>query len=209
MIQAYSAPTPNGHKLHIMLEECGLDYDLHRISFGDGDQFKPDFLKISPNNKIPAILDEDGPGGEPVSVFESVAILIYLAEKNGQFLPEGVSDPRGRLAVPDWLMWLMGGVGPMLGQNGHFHMFAKEKVPHALKRYAEEMDRLFNVADRRLAETEYLAGDDYSIADIATFGWLRTHERQGRSLDGLDNVKRWLGEIEARPAVQRGVAVFD
>lgn len=209
MIHAYSAPTPNGHKLHIMLEECGLDYQLNRINFGDGDQFKPDFLKISPNNKIPAILDEEGPTGAPVSVFESGAILIYLADKTGQFIPDAAADPLGRLAVLEWLMWQMGGVGPMLGQNGHFRNFAPEKVPYGIKRYAEEMDRLYNVADRRLAETRYLAGDEYSIADIANYGWLRTHEFQGQSLDGLDNVKRWLDEIGDRPGVQRGVAVFD
>lgn len=209
MIHAYSAPTPNGHKLHIMLEECGLEYELNRISFGDGDQFKPGFLAISPNNKIPAIMDEDGPDGEPVSVFESGAILIYLAEKTGKFLPDTAADPRGRLAVLEWLMWQMGGVGPMLGQNGHFRKFAKEKVPYGIERYAGEMDRLYNVADRRLADHRFLAGDDYTIADIASFGWLRTHEFQGQSLDGLDNVRRWLDEIAARPAVQRGVAVFD
>ena len=209
MIHAYSAPTPNGHKLHIMLEECELEYDLHRINFGDNDQFKPDFLKISPNNKIPAILDEDGPGGAPVSVFESGAILIYLAAKLGKFIPDPQKDPRGRIALNEWLMWQMGGVGPMLGQNGHFRNFAPEKVPYGIQRYAEEMDRIYNVADRRLGETRYLVGDDYTIADIATYGWLRTHEFQGQSLDGLDNVKRWLDEVGARPAVQRGIAVFD
>ena len=178
MIHAYSAPTPNGHKLHIMLEECEVDYELHRINFGDKDQFKPDLLKISPNNKIPAILDEDGPGGEPVSVFEVGAILIYLAEKLGKFIPDAQKDPRGRIVLNEWLMWQMGGVGPMLGQNGHFRNFAPEKVHYGIQRYAEETDRIHNVADRRLGETQYLAGDDYTIADIASCGWLRTHEFQ-------------------------------
>ncbi len=208
MIHAYSWPTPNGRKLHIMLEECELDYEIHPVRFSERDQFKPEFLKISPNNKIPAIVDEDGPDGEPVSVFESGAILIYLAEKTGKFMPDAASDPRGRIAVLEWLMWQMGGVGPMMGQNGYFTRFAKEKVPHAIERYRTEMGRLFGVAETRLGESAYLAGDDYSIADIATFGWFNTHEVQGQALDDLPNVQRWLDDVRARPGVQRGLEVL-
>ena len=208
MIDAYSWPTPNGRKLHIMLEECEVDYEIHPIRFGDRDQFKPDFLKISPNGKIPAIVDQDGPGGEPVSIFESGAILIYLAEKTGKFMPDAASDPRGRIAVLEWLMWQMGGVGPMMGQNGYFSVFAKEKVPHAIERYKNEMGRLFAVAEARLGDYEYLAGDDYSIADIATFGWFNMHEMHGQPLDDLPNVSRWLAAIRARPGVQRGLEVL-
>jgi GST-like protein len=208
MIHAYTWPTPNGRKLHIMLEECELEHEIHPIRFSEGDQFKPEFLKISPNNKIPAIVDEDGPGGEPVSIFESGAILIYLAEKTGKFLPDAAADPRGRIATLEWLMWQMGGVGPMMGQNGYFTRFAKEKVPHAIERYQNEMGRLFGVAETRLGETRYLAGDDYTIADIATFGWFNTHDMQGQSLDGLPNVSRWMEELRARPGVQRGLEIL-
>ena len=191
-----------------MLEECGLEYELHPIHIGRNEQFAPEFLKISPNNKIPAIVDEDGPGGEPISVFESAAILIYLAEKTGRFLPSSAEDPRGRIQVLEWVMWQMGSVGPMLGQNGHFRNFAPEKVPYGIKRYADEMDRIYRVADKRLADNRYLAGDDYTIADILTFPWLRTHEFQNQNMDGLDNVQRWLDEIAARPAVARGLKLL-
>ena len=208
MIHAYSWTTPNGHKLHIMLEECGVEYELHPVHIGKGEQFAPDFLKVSPNNKIPAIVDEDGPGGEPVSVFESAAILIYLAEKTGRYLPSAADDPRGRVAVLEWTMWQMGSVGPMLGQNGHFQNFAPEKVPYGIKRYGEEMDRIYRVADKRLGESRYLAGDDYTIADILTYPWLRTHEFQKQDMDGLDNVERWLDDIGARPAVAKGLQLL-
>src|SRR3984885_4647599 len=165
MIDVYSWATPNGHKVHIMLEECGLPYAVHAVDIGAGDQFKPDFLAISPNNKIPAIIDSDGPEGKPLSLFESGAILFYLAEKTGKFLP---SDPAGRYATMQWLMFQMGGVGPMLGQAHHFRIYAPEKVEYAVNRYSNEAKRLYGVMDRQLGVTRYLAGDEYSIADIAT-----------------------------------------
>ena len=207
MIDVYSWPTPNGHKIHIMLEECGLPYTAHPIDIGKGDQFTPEFLKISPNNKIPALIDSDGPDGEPISVFESGAILIYLAEKTGQFMP-GTDDPRGRIKVLEWLMFQMGGVGPMLGQNHHFRAYAPEPIPYAIDRYTNEASRLYGVIDKRLSETAYLAGDDYTIADMATFPWLRSYERQGQKLEDFPNLKAWFEGIAARPAVQRGVKVL-
>ena len=205
MIDVYSWPTPNGHKVHIMLEELGLDYCVHGIDIGAGDQFDPAFLAISPNNKIPAILDHEGPDGAPISVFESGAILIYLAEKSGQFLP---AAPRERLAVLQWLMFQMGGVGPMLGQAHHFRIYAPEPIPYAIERYTNETGRLYGVIDKRLQDNAWLAGDAYSIADIATFPWLRSYERQGQKLEDFPHLKRWFDEIAARPAVQRGVAVL-
>lgn len=205
-IHVFCWPTPNGRKPLVMLEELDLPYEIEKIAISKGEQHTPEFLEHSPNNKIPAIIDPDGPGGEPISIFESGAILIYLAEKHGRYLPDASENPRGRVAVLEWLMWQMGGVGPMIGQNGYFSKFAKVDVPHAKERYATEMDRLFRVADRRLAKTTYLAGEDYSIADIATYPWLRMHEFQGQSLDGLDNVKRWLDLNAERPAVQRAMA---
>ncbi|MGF1627651.1 MAG: glutathione binding-like protein [Alphaproteobacteria bacterium] len=207
MIDVYSWPTPNGHKVHIMLEECGLPYAAHPIDIGKGDQFSPDFLKISPNNKIPAIIDSDGPDGAPVSVFESGAILLYLAEKTGRFMP-GPDDPRGRIRVLEWVMFQMGGVGPMLGQNHHFRHYAPEQIPYAVARYTNEAGRLYGVIDRRLGEAAWLAGEAYSIADIATFPWLRSYERQGQKLEDFPNLKRWFETIAARPAVQRGVKVL-
>jgi GST-like protein len=204
MIDLYSWTTPNGHKIHIMLEEIGLPYEVHPIDIGIGDQFKPDFLKISPNNKMPAIVDRDGPGGKPYSVFESGAILMYLAEKTGKLMP---SETRARYDVIQWLMFQMGGIGPMLGQVHHFRAYAPEQIPYAINRYTTEAKRLYGVMDRRLEGREWFA-DDYSIADIAIFPWLRSWERQGIVLDEFPNVKRWFQKIEARPAVQRGLKVL-
>jgi GST-like protein len=204
MIDLYSWTTPNGHKIHIMLEEIGLPYEVHPIDIGIGDQFKPDFLKISPNNKMPAIVDRDGPGGKPYSVFESGAILMYLAEKTGKLMP---SETRARYDVIQWLMFQMGGIGPMLGQVHHFRAYAPEQIPYAINRYTNEAKRLYGVMDRRLEGREWFA-DDYSIADIAIFPWLRSWERQGIVLDEFPNVKRWFQKIEARPAVQRGLKVL-
>ncbi len=204
MIDIYTWPTPNGHKVHIMLEECGLAYNVIPVDIGKGDQFEPEFLAISPNNKMPAIVDSEGPDGEPISLFESGAILIYLAEKTGRFI---ATEPRPRYQVLQWLMFQMGGVGPMLGQTHHFRQYAPEKVPYAIERYTNEASRLYGVIDRRLADHEYLAGD-YSIADMATFPWLRPHENQGQRLEDYPNLKRWYEAIEARPAVQRGVQVL-
>ena len=207
MIDLYSWPTPNGHKIHIMLEECGLPYNAIPINIGKGDQFDPAFLKFSPNNKMPAIIDPDGPDGAPISVFESGAILIYLAEKTGKFMP-GPSAARDRYRVLEWLMFQMGGVGPMLGQAHHFRNYAPEKIPYAIDRYTNEAGRLYGVIDRRLSECAFLAGDDYSIADIATFPWLRSYENQGQKLEDYPNLKRWFEGIAARPAVMRGVEVL-
>ena len=205
MIDLYSWPTPNGHKIHIMLEEVGLPYKVHGIDIGAGAQFDPAFLKISPNNRIPAIVDNDGPGGKPISVFESGAILIYLAEKTGKFMPK---EPRGRYAVLEWLMFQMGGIGPMFGQANHFRAYAPEKIPYAIDRYTNEAKRLYGVLDRRLADHDYVAGD-YSIADIAIFPWMRYGDRRGVNVDDFPNVKRWFEAINARPAVQRGVEVLN
>ncbi len=205
MIDLYSWPTPNGHKIHIMLEEVGLPYKVHGIDIGAGAQFEPAFLKISPNNRIPAIVDNDGPGGKAISVFESGAILIYLAEKTGKLMPK---DPRGRYAVLEWLMFQMGGIGPMFGQANHFRAYAPEKIPYAIDRYTNEAKRLYGVLDRRLADHGYVAGD-YSIADIAIFPWMRYGDRRGVNVDEFPNVKRWFEAINARPAVQRGVEVLN
>lgn len=204
MIDLYSWSTPNGHKVHIMLEECALPYSVHAVDIGAGDQFDPDFLKISPNNKIPAIVDSDGPDGEPISLFESGAILIYLAAKTGRFLPQ---DVRGKYVALQWLMFQMGGVGPMFGQAHHFRLYAPQKIDYAIDRYTNETKRLYGVLDRRLAEVPYLAGE-YSIADIATFPWTRSYANQGVDLAEYPNVKRWFDAIAARPAVQRGVQVL-
>ena len=205
MIDLYTWPTPNGHKIHIMMEEAGLAYKVIPIDIGAGDQFDPAFLKISPNNKMPAIVDPEGPDGKPISMFESGAILIYLAEKTGRFMPK---DPRGRYVTLQWLMFQMGGIGPMLGQAHHFRMYAPEKLEYAINRYTNEANRLYGVLDRRLAEAPYLAGNNYTIADIATFPWLRSHENQGVDLNAYPNVKRWFDGVAARPAVQRGVEVL-
>jgi GST-like protein len=204
MIDLYSWPTPNGHKIHIMLEECGLPYAVHAVDIGAGDQFELQFLKISPNNKIPAIVDSDGPDGQPISMFESGAILIYLAGKTGRFLP---ADARSKYLALEWLMWQMGGFGPMLGQAHHFRLYAPERIQYAYDRYTNEAKRLYGVLDKRLAEAEYVAGE-YSIADMAIFPWSRSHAGQGVDLADYPNVKRWFDTIAARPAVERGVAVL-
>jgi GST-like protein len=205
MIDVYSWATPNGHKVHIMLEETGLEYRVHAVDIGAGDQFKPEFLAISPNNKIPAIVDTDGPGGRPISLFESGAILVYLAEKTGKFLP---ADPESRYATLQWLMFQMGGLGPMLGQTHHFRVYAPHKIDYAVNRYTNEAKRLYGVMDTQLGKSAYLAGDDYTIADIAAFPWTRSWQNQGIELADYPNVKRWHEAIAARPAVQRGVEVL-
>ena len=205
MIEVYSWATPNGHKVHIMLEECGLPYRVHGVDIGAGDQFAPEFLAISPNNKIPAIVDPDGPDGRPISLFESGAILLYLAAKTGRFLPADVS---GRYEVLQWLMFQMGGVGPMLGQAHHFRLYAPEKIPYAIERYTNEAKRLYGVLNRQIAKHRYIAGDEYTIADIAVFPWLRSWKNQGIDWNDHPHLKGWFDEIAARPAVQRGVEVL-
>lgn len=205
MIDLYTWTTPNGHKMHIMLEETGLEYRVHPVNIATGEQFSESFLKISPNNKIPAMVDQEGPDGLPLSMCESGAMLIYLAEKTKQFLPQ---DIRPRMSVLQWLMFQMGHVGPMLGQAHHFLKYAPEPVPYAQERYKNEANRLYGVMNRRLAVSPFLAGDDYTIADIATFPWLRSAPDQGVNMDDYPNVKRWFNQINARPAVQRGLQVL-
>jgi GST-like protein len=205
IIEVYSWATPNGHKVHIMLEECGLPYRVIPVDIGKGAQFDPAFLAISPNNKIPAIVDPHGPDGEPISLFESGAILLYLAGKTGRFLPP---DVRGRYEVLQWLMFQMGSVGPMLGQAHHFRIYAPEKIPYAVDRYTNEARRLYGVMNRRLAKSKYIGGADYGIADMAIFPWLRSWKNQGISWDDHPHLKGWFDEIGARPAVQRGVEVL-
>ena len=205
MIEVYSWATPNGHKVHIMLEECGLPYRAIPVDIGTGAQFAPDFLAISPNNKIPALVDPQGPDGAPIHLFESGAILLYLASKTGRFLPE---DVRGRFETLEWLMFQMGGVGPMLGQAHHFRIYAPQKVDYAIERYTNEAKRLYGVMDRRLAKTTYIAGPQYTIADIAIFPWLRSWKNQGIEWNDFPHLKGWFDEIGARPAVQRGVEVL-
>lgn len=204
-IELYTWPTPNGHKIHIALEEMELPYVAHAIDIGAGDQFQPAFLKISPNNKIPAMIDPDGPDGQPLALMESGAMLIYLAEKTGKLMP---ADQRGRTEVLQWLMFQMGGVGPMLGQTHHFRNYAPEQLPYAIKRYTDETTRLYKVLDQRLATSAYLAGDAYSIADIATWPWLRYWDKQGQDLPAHPNLKRWFDAIGERPAVMRGLQVL-
>jgi len=203
-IALYTWTTPNGRKASIALEELGLPYEAHPIDIGKGEQFAPDFLKISPNNRIPAIVDPEGPDGAPISLFESGAILLYLAEKTGRLWPD---DPRARYAAMQWLMWQMGNFGPMLGQAHHFRRFAPEKIPYAIERYTNEARRLYGVLDKRLSEAAHLAGDDYTMADIATFPWAARHEWHGIDLTEFANVERWYDAIAARPAVVRGMAV--
>ena len=205
MIDVYTWATPNGHKVHIMLEECGLPYTVHAVNIGAGDQFQPEFLAISPNNKIPAIVDSEGPEGRPISLFESGAILVYLASKTGRFLPK--SD-RKKFEVLEWLMFQMGGVGPMLGQTHHFRLYAPEKIEYAIDRYTNEAKRLYGVMDKRLSRSEWLGCDEYTIADIATFPWLRNWKNQGVEMGEYPHLKAWFERIEARPAVQRGVQVL-
>ncbi len=205
MIELWTWPTPNGHKVHIAVEELGLPYKIVPVNIGAAEQFKPEFLAITPNHRIPAMVDPDGPGGKPIQLFESGAILIYLAEKTGHLIPR---DPAARYICLQWLMFQMGGVGPMFGQYGHFHNYAPEKIPYAMERYANEVRRLHGVLDKRLAQAAYLAGDEYSIADIATYPWLRAPERRGIDFNDYPNVKRWFTAIDSRPAVQRGVAVL-
>ena len=205
MIDVYSMATPNGHKVHIMLEECGLPYRAHNVDIGKGEQFAPDFLAISPNNKIPAIVDPDGPDGKPISLFESGAILVYLASKVNKFL--GHTD-REKFTVLQWLMFQMGGLGPMLGQAHHFRIYAPEQIEYAVNRYTNEAKRLYGVMDRQLAKQRYIAGDEYTIADIACFPWTRSWKNQGIDWNDFPHAKRWHDEIAARPAVQRGVQVL-
>lgn len=203
MIDLYTWTTPNGRKVSIMLEECGLAYRAHKVNIGQGEQFKPAFLAISPNNRIPAIVDSEGPDGKPIEMFESGAILVYLAGKTGKFLPKSV---RGKYEALQWLMWQMGGVGPMFGQAHHFLRAAPEQVPYGIKRYTDEAKRLYGVLDRRLANAAYMAGE-YSIADIATYPWAARHEWHKVDLADYPNVKRWYDTIGRRPAVVRGMAV--
>jgi GST-like protein len=205
MIEVYSWPTPNGHKVHVMLEECALPYKAIAVDIGKGDQFRSDFLAISPNNKIPAIVDPDGPDSQPISLFESGAILMYLAAKTGRFMPESI---RGKYEVLQWLMFQMGSVGPMLGQAHHFRIYAPEKLPYAIERYTNEAKRLYGVMNKRLAKSKYLGGPEYSIADIAVFPWLRSWKNQGIAWDDYPHLKGWFDEIAGRPAVQRGVEVL-
>ncbi|MEO3713514.1 glutathione binding-like protein [Roseateles flavus] len=205
MIDVYTWATPNGHKVHIMLEECALPYRVIPVDIGSGAQFEQHFLKISPNNKIPAIVDPDGPDGQPMSLFESGAILLYLAGKTGRLLP---ADVRGKYEVLQWLMFQMGSVGPMLGQAHHFRLYAPEKLPYAIERYTKEAQRLYGVINRRLASSTYLGGKDYSIADIAVFPWLRSWKNQGVELSDYPHLKGWFDEIARRPAVQRGLEVL-
>ena len=202
-IELYYWPTPNGWKISIMLEELGAPYAVKYVNITRGDQFAPEFLAFSPNNRMPAIIDPEGPGGKPISVFESGAILLYLGRKFVRFYP---SDERGRVEVEEWLMWQMGGFGPMLGQNHHFRSYAPEKLPYAIERYEREARRLYGVLDQRLSGREFVAGD-YSIADMAIVGWARGHERQGVDLIEFPHVRRWLDSMLARPAVARGIAV--
>jgi GSH-dependent disulfide-bond oxidoreductase len=205
MIDLYTWPTPNGHKIHIMLEETGLPYRVIPVNIGAGEQFEPAFLKISPNNKMPAMVDTDGPNGKPISMFESGAMLLYLASKTGRFLPDDLTKKWSTLS---WLMFQMGGVGPMLGQAHHFLAYAPEKIHYAMDRYRNEANRLYGVIDRRLGESKYIACDEYTIADMAIVPWLRSPERQGVEIDEYPKLKRWRDAILERPAVQRAVAIL-
>jgi len=202
-IDLYYWPTPNGHKITIFLEEAGLPYKVIPVNISKGDQFKPDFLALSPNNRMPAIVDPDGPDGKPISVFESGAILQYLARKTGLFYPD---DERSRVQVDQWLFWQVGGLGPMFGQANHFHRYAREKIPYAIERYLNEVNRLYGVMNRRLVDRPYLAGD-YSIADIACISWAKGYQNYGQDMSQFPHVMRWLETCLARPGVQRGLAV--
>ncbi|UCO99603.1 glutathione S-transferase N-terminal domain-containing protein [Metapseudomonas lalkuanensis] len=205
MIDLYYWTTPNGHKITLFLEEGGLPYRIHPINIGKDEQFQPHFLKISPNNRIPAIVDNaPSDGGEPLSLFESGAILLYLAEKTGRFIPQ---DLRGRQDCLQWLFWQMGGLGPMAGQNHHFNRFAPEKLPYAIQRYVKETSRLYGVLDKRLADRAFVAGSEYSIADMAIYPWIDRHPWQEQNLDDFPNLKRWYLDIQARPATVRAYAL--
>lgn len=204
MYDLHTWPTPNGYKISILLEELGQPYNVVPIDIGAGDQFKPEFLAISPNNKMPALVDSEGPGGKPLAIFESGAIMMYLAEKHGRFWPQ---DIRGKYDVAQWLMFQMASVGPMLGQAGHFHNYAPEPIPYALDRYTNEGRRLYGVMEKKLASAAYLAGE-YSIADMAVFPWLRFPERQGLSMDDFPHLQRWRDTIAERPAVKRGLELL-
>ena len=204
MIQLFYWPTPNGHKITLFLEEAGLEYRIQPVDISAGDQFKPDFLAFSPNNRMPAIIDMAPlDHGEPITVFESGAILLYLAEKTGRFLPR---DIRGRKTVTEWLFWQMGGLGPMAGQNHHFGQYAPETIPYAINRYVNETNRLYGVLDRRLADRRYLAGEDYTIADMACYPWVVPWKRQQQNLDEFSNLRRWFNDIRERPATVRAYA---
>lgn len=202
-IELHFWPTPNGHKITIMLEECGLPYALQYVDINKGDQFKPEFLAISPNNKMPAIVDPDGPGGAPIAIFESGAILQYLGRKTGCFYPAG---ERARVEVEQWLFWQVGGLGPMAGQAQHFRVYASEKVPYGIERYTKEVTRLYGVMNQQLSDREFLAGD-FSIADIACYPWILNWKRQGQDIDAFPNIVRWLDRVGGRAAVVRGIAV--
>ena len=207
MITLYAWPTPNGQKISIMLEECGLDYEAVAVDINKGEQFAPDFLALSPNNRIPAIVDDEGPGGARIGLFESGAILQYLAEKTGKFMPR---TGEGRYRVVEWLMFQMGGLGPMCGQAHHFRQrMGGEDVPYGIERYTREVARLYGVMDRRLADNRYLAGGEYSIADIACWPWVRPHRRQGQDLADFPALGRWFEELRARPAVERGMMLLN
>ncbi len=198
MIDLHYWPTPNGHKVTIFLEEAGLDYKIIPVDISAGDQFKPDFLAIAPNNRMPAIVDHaPADGGAPISIFESGAILLYLAEKTGRFIP---ADVRGRKSVLEWLFWQVGGLGPMAGQNHHFVQYAPERIPYAMERYVKETNRLYGVLDTRLGKSANVAGEDYSIADMAIYPWIVPHQRQQQDLDTFPNLKRWFEAVAARPA---------
>lgn len=204
MIDLYYWPTPNGHKITLFCEEAGLDYNIVPVNIGRGDQFKPDYLRISPNNKMPAIVDHaPADGGEPLPVFESGAILLYLTEKSGKFLPK---DLRGRKTVLEWLFWQVGGLGPMAGQNHHFAKYAPERIPYAIERYVKETNRLYGVLDTRLDGRDFIAGADYTIADMAAYPWIAPHEAQGQNLEDFPNLKRWFNAIYYRPATARAYA---
>ncbi|UUT13981.1 glutathione binding-like protein [Pseudomonas zeae] len=205
MIDLYYWTTPNGHKISLFLEEAGLPYNVHPINIGQGEQFQPHFLKIAPNNRIPAIVDhEPADGGEPLSLFESGAILLYLSEKTGKFLPQ---DLRGRQTALQWLFWQMGGLGPMAGQNHHFSQFAPEKIPYAIKRYIDETARLYGVLNKQLADNEFVAGSEYSIADMAIYPWIVSHKWQSQNLEDFPHVQRWFNRIKDRPATVKAYAL--
>lgn len=204
MIDLYYWPTPNGHKITIALEEMGLEYSIKPVNIGKGEQFDPDFLAFSPNNRMPAIIDHDGPDGKPISVFESGAILLYLAAKTGKLMP---ADRRDQIQVQEWLMWQMGGFGPMLGQAHHFNFYAPTRIDYAMKRYSDEANRLYGVMDKRLSENQFIAGESYSIADIAILPWTRSYKRQNVDIDAYPHVKAWRKTLLERPAVQAGGAV--